>query len=155
MTLPHTGIRRTFANPRLRKRPIITVDPKGDMNVTPFIDVLLVLLVMLILAIPIKTHVTEIEVPTQSCRECTVRDINTVVIDEADQLFWNGTPVTSEQLGMQVALASETVPDAELRFNPAALASYDRSARTIALIKESGAKGFAFVGNARHKDFGS
>lgn len=42
----------------------------------------------------------------------------------------------------------------QLRFEPSPLASYDRSARTIALIKDSGAEGFAFIGNAQHKDFG-
>jgi len=41
-----------------------------------------------------------------------------------------------------------------LRFEPAALASYDTSAKTITLIKEEGAEAFAFVGNSRHKDFG-
>ncbi|QFT76192.1 biopolymer transporter ExbD [Erythrobacter sp. THAF29] len=156
MTIAATRRRSRFADkydPRGRKR---LPPPKGDMNVTPFIDVLLVLLVMIILAVPIKVHETSVDLPTEPCKTCPLNaDTNTVFITAQDQLLWNGVEVTPDQLRQQVAAASAMEEQPELRFEPAALASYDRSARTIALIKEAGAKRFAFVGNARHKDFGS
>ncbi len=128
----------------------------GDMNVTPFIDVLLVLLIMLIMAVPIKVHETSVDLPTEPCRTCSMnQDANTVFITAEDELLWNGVAVSSDQLRVQVAAASAMETQPMLRFEPAPLASYDMSARTIALIKEEGADGFAFVGNARHKDFGS
>lgn len=127
-----------------------------EMNVTPFIDVLLVLLIMLILAMPIQTHVTEVELPTVPPEvRLPIEAENTVFISASDQLFWNGAAVTSEELRTQVAAASALKQQPLLRFEPAALASYDMSARTITLIKEEGAKSFAFVGNAQYKDFGS
>lgn len=125
----------------------------GDMNVTPFIDVLLVLLIMLILAIPVQTHVTEVDLP--SGPGLPIEEQNTVFITAQDQLLWNGAPVTGDELRTQVAAASAMERQPLLRFEPAPLASYDTASRTIALIKEEGADGFAFVGNARHKDFGS
>ncbi|MEO0418402.1 MAG: biopolymer transporter ExbD [Pseudomonadota bacterium] len=134
---------------RTTKRPAAM----GDMNVTPFIDVLLVLLIMIIMAVPIKNHVTKVDLPIAECRECTMGDINTVAIRTDDQLLWNGTPVSADQLRVQIERASALSPEPSLRFEPDALASYDRSARTIALIKEGGATKFAFVGNARFKDF--
>ncbi|MDJ0644013.1 MAG: biopolymer transporter ExbD [Erythrobacter sp.] len=128
----------------------------GDMNVTPFIDVLLVLLIMLILAIPIQTHETSVDLPGEPSEvPHPIADQNTVFITADDELLWNGAPVTSDELRAQVAAASAMEKEPLLRFEPAALASYDTSARTIALIKEEGATSFAFVGNARHKDFGS
>ena len=124
----------------------------GDMNVTPFIDVLLVLLVMIILAVPIKVHETVIDLPADTpCAACVTNpDENTVAITASDQLLWNGIPVTRQQLKTQVAEAAALPEEPVLRFEPEALASYDTSARTIALIKDAGAKSFAFIGNHKY-----
>ncbi|QUL39491.1 biopolymer transporter ExbD [Erythrobacter sp. JK5] len=125
------------------------------MNVTPFIDVLLVLLIMLIMAIPIRVHETSVDLPSARCTTCVLDpEQNTVFITAQDDILWNGTSVTREQLRAQVAAASTMAEQPLLRFEPDALASYDLSARTIALIREEGAASFAFVGNARHREFG-
>ncbi|MDY7099427.1 MAG: biopolymer transporter ExbD [Pseudomonadota bacterium] len=139
--------------PRMRRS---SAHPKGEMNVTPFIDVLLVLLVMLIMAVPVKLHETTVDLPTDKpCVNCPVNDDqNTVFITASDGLLWNGSPVTSDELRARIAAASAMDEEPLLRFEPDANAGYDISARTIALIKESGATRFAFVGNGRHKDFG-
>ena len=104
---------------RTAKRPA----PMGEMNVTPFIDVLLVLLIMIIMAVPIKNHVTKVDLPTAPCVGCTIGDINTVVIRADDQLLWNGAEVTPDQLRIQVERAAIQAPDAALRFEPDALAA--------------------------------
>ncbi len=130
--------------------------PMGEMNVTPFIDVLLVLLIMLILAIPAPVHVTPVDLPSERPRpELPVLTENTIRIDAADRLLWNGTAVSPEALRAQVAAASALEQPALLRFAPDADAGYDTTARTIALIKEEGAESFAFVGNHQYRNFGS
>ena len=126
----------------------------GNMNVTPFIDVLLVLLIMLIMAVPIKVHETTIDLPGEPITPpLAILEQNTVGITAQDQLLWNGDRVTREQLRMQVAAASARPDEPLLRFEPDALASYDASARAIVLIKEAGATRFAFVGNHRYAAF--
>jgi biopolymer transport protein ExbD len=126
----------------------------GEMNVTPFIDVLLVLLVMLILAMPVQVNITPVDLPGKPVIPVLpVLDQNTIAIDAADRLSWNGTPLSADALRAQVAAASTSDQQPLLRFEPAALASYDTAARTIALIKEEGAESFAFIGNDRHRDF--
>lgn len=148
----HTSPLRRFTNtPRTHRqaRPA----PMGEMNVTPFIDVLLVLLIMIIMAVPIKVHETKVDLPTAPCTACAMGENNVVAITAADQLLWNGTPVTPDQLRIQIERAVAASPEPTLRFEPDALASYDRAAKTIALIKEAGATKFAFVGNGRYKDF--
>ncbi len=128
--------------------------PMGGMNVTPFIDVLLVLLVMVILAVPMPVHQTSVDLPGKPpITPLPIAAQNTVSIDNADHLFWNGTPVSREDLSLQVAAASGREDEPLLRFEPAALTSYDTAARTIVLIKEAGARKFAFIGNERHKTF--
>ncbi|MEP3422728.1 MAG: biopolymer transporter ExbD [Erythrobacter sp.] len=126
--------------------------PQPGMNVTPFIDVLLVLLVMMILAIPIQTHQTTVDLPdgTQMPDHPVLAE-NTVFIDASDQIFWNGSSVTNDQLRAQITAASAMEEEPLLRFEPAGLASYNASAQAITLIKESGATRFAFVGNERYR----
>jgi biopolymer transport protein ExbD len=124
---------------------------RNDMNVTPFIDVLLVLLVMLILAIPQPVHVTAVDLPSEPKTLLPVRATNTIVITDTDALLWNGAEVTPEQLGAQVAAASAMEEEPVLRFEPAALASYDRASRTIALINDNGASAFTFAGLSQYR----
>lgn len=128
--------------------------PMGQMNVTPFIDVLLVLLIMLILAIPAPVHITPVDLPSERARPVhPVLAENTIAIDTADRLFWNGAPVTPETLRIQVAAASAQEQEPLLRFAPDAQARYDTAARTIALMKEEGATRLAFIGNEQHRRF--
>ncbi|MCZ8368432.1 MAG: biopolymer transporter ExbD [Porphyrobacter sp.] len=145
--MPHTVTRPNLYAPRPR--------PIADMNVTPFIDVLLVLLIMVILATPMKADITPVDVSSGTPIEppLPIIERNTIGIDAADRLSWNGTPVTEKELRAQVAAASAQDITPELRFEPEALASYDLSARTIALINEEGAGHFRFVGNEKYRDF--
>ncbi len=122
------------------------------MNVTPFIDVLLVLIIMLIMVVPIATHKTEVELPGGPPGMANPLS-NTIHIDAQDSLFWNGELVSRAQLGANLRHASTLAEEPVLRFEPSAQASYDRSAKTIALIKDSGTSNFAFIGNERHRDF--
>lgn len=140
-----------------RRKLYFTRLPKattGEMNMTPLIDVLLVLIVMLILTVPVMTHSTRVELPTPGDVPFAVVDRNAVTIDAQDRLFWNGQPVSREILGAQLTVAAARPDQPEVRFEPAAAASYDRSAKTIALIKDSGIQKFAFVGNEQYGKFG-
>lgn len=152
-----------LALPNRRSRFSQSYDPRGrhkragkamgEMNVTPFIDVLLVLLIMLIMAVPIQVHETRVDLPSdEGCKGCPINlDENVVAITAQDQLLWNGAPVSREELSARVTAASALPEEPLLRFEPDALASYDRSAKTIALIKDAGAMRFAFVGNERYR----
>lgn len=127
--------------------------PIAEMNVTPFIDVLLVLLIMLILAMPVQMDVTPVDLPSEPIATLPIRDQNTIAIDSADHLSWNGSPVSAAELRAQVAAASALADQPVLRFAPDALAGYDTAARTIAMIREEGAGSFVFVGNDRYRHF--
>ncbi len=142
----------SIARPNLYSLPKGRRRPMGEMNVTPFIDVLLVLIIMLIMVVPIATHTTDVDLPGPPTHLIEVTE-NTVFIDGQDQLFWNGKEVTSDQLTAQVYHAAQLPAEPLLRFEPAPLASYDKSAKTIALIKDAGATKFAFVGNEKYREF--
>ncbi|MXO52024.1 biopolymer transporter ExbD [Erythrobacter gaetbuli] len=128
--------------------------PMGDMNITPLIDVMLVLLIMFIMVIPIATHALQIPLPSGGATE-EIRDVNVVTIDAQDRLYWNGAELDRQQLLNQLAAGADMPEEPLLRFEPHAFSSYEASARTIALIKDAGVTRFAFVGNEKYREFGS
>ena len=125
----------------------------SGMNVTPFFDVLLVLLIMFIMVIPMATHALLIPLPTDT-PTLEIRAENTVGIDAADRLYWNGQEVDHQDLLNQLAGAATLKPEPFLRFQPDAKASYQTSARTIAPIKDAGVEKSAFIGNYHYREFG-
>jgi biopolymer transport protein ExbD len=128
--------------------------PVSTMNMTPLIDVLLVLLVMLIITIPIAAHSVEVEVPTSG--DFSPDPVtNKVVISEGDAILWNGNQVTEAQLNGLLVATRRMNPEPQLQFEPEAQARYETSAQVLRQIKLSGVTNFGFVGNERYRQFGS
>jgi len=132
-------------------------EPMMDMNMTPLIDVLLVLLIMFIITIPVATHAVNIDLPSPSNNPDTpdVDPIkNKIVLTPNDQILWNAEPISQNELvgNLQESLTFAVEP--ELQFEPEANASYDLSARVLNIIKASGVTKFGFVGNEKYRQFG-
>jgi len=131
--------------------------PMMDMNTTPLIDVMLVLLIMFIITIPVATHAVNIDLPspTPPPPNVEVKPIkNKVVLTYDNKVLWNGNQVTNSQL---VALLQQSVqmkPEPELQFQPEAGASYQLSSAALNIIKGSGVTRFGFVGNEAYSEFG-
>lgn len=125
--------------------------PLGDLNTTPLIDVLLVLLILFVITIPPATHAVEVELPGDGV---TVdRTSNTVVLDVGQRILWNGSVVTQPQLAGLLAATRRLPVEPELRFAPEGGASYALAADVLHTIKASGVTGFGFVGNVAYADF--
>src|SRR6188508_2285952 len=130
--------------------------PMMEMNMTPLIDVLLVLLIVFIMSIPIATHAVAIDlpVPNPNPPPDMVDPIkNKIVLTPANEILWNGTPITDNTLvaNLQTSLTFSVEP--ELQFEPEANASYDLSAKVLNIIKFSGVTKFGFVGNEKYRVF--
>ncbi len=132
-------------------------DPMLDMNMTPLIDVLLVLLIMFIITIPVATHSVDIDLPQpQPLTDPPPIDPvkNKLVLSAQDQILWNGVSVSQGELVTILAETTRMTPEPELQFEPEALASYSLSARVLQGIKASGVTKFGFVGNDKYREFG-
>lgn len=130
--------------------------PLGEINTTPLIDVMLVLLIMFVITIPAATHSVDVDLSTGDCMGCTLDPVvNRIEIGSDDTLRWNGEAISQGQLAALLQQTRAMPVEPELQFEPAADASYAVSARTLATIKASGVSKFGFVGNERYRTFAS
>ncbi|HWK41903.1 MAG TPA: biopolymer transporter ExbD [Croceibacterium sp.] len=131
-------------------------EPMMEMNMTPLIDVLLVLLIVFMMSIPVATHSVDIDLPTPNPNATEIVDPvkNKIVITPDGQILWNAVSIDQNQLvgNLQASLALAVEP--ELQFEPEANASYDLSVKVLNIIKGSGVTKFGFVGNEKYRQFG-
>jgi len=125
-----------------------------DMNTTPLIDVMLVLLVMLIITIPIQTHAVKLDLPQASATpppQSVQPEVVDLEIDFDGTPIWNGTPVPSRaQLDRYFQDTAAKIPQPEVHLRPNRLAKYDAVARTLADAQRLGVAKIGFVGNEQY-----
>jgi biopolymer transport protein ExbD len=128
--------------------------PMGEMNTTPLIDVMLVLLIMFIITLPLQTHAVNIDLPAEGPPEVIKPLQNNVQVTAEGAVLWNGNAVSFATLATQLERTRALSPQPELRFEPEPQARYALVDSTLAVIKRSGVGGFGFVGNERYaRDF--
>ena len=131
-------------------------EPVMDINTTPLIDVMLVLLIMIITTIPPQSHAVKLDLPQNSNTPPPPVDPikNKIVITPDNQILWNGTSINQNQLVGNLLATKQIQPEPELQFEPDPQASYDLSAKVLNVIKSSGVTKFGFVGNEQYREFG-
>lgn len=126
--------------------------PMGEMNTTPLIDVMLVLLIMFIITLPIQSHAVKIDLPSDAPPPPgPLPTTNTVSVTEQGAVLWNGTPTSMTGLAHQLERTRMIAPQPELRFEPHAQARFLLVDQTLAVIKRSGVEGVGFIGNERYR----
>ena len=123
--------------------------PMMDINMTPLIDVLLVLLVMFIITIPVMTHAVKLDMPrpTNAPQDSVLPVVINLEIDFDGTVLWNGTAVTLESLDTYFRREAANDPQPELHIRPNKRASYDVVARVLAAAQRNGLLKIGFVGN--------
>jgi biopolymer transport protein ExbD len=128
--------------------------PISEINTTPLIDVLLVLLIMIILSIPIKPHSLVVPLPGPPPPGThTAPDRNKIVVTAGGAILWNGEAVSQDDLSTLLVRTTRLRTKPELLFEPEANASYDVSVKVINTITDAGVTKFGFVGNHRYREF--
>ncbi len=119
-----------------------------EMNTTPLIDVMLVLLVMLIITIPIQLHSVNLEMPSAAATPPPVQPrVVKIDITAAGELLWNNEPVTDAN-GLDIRLrAAAALADApEIHVRPDRRAKYDIVAGVLAAAQRHGLAKVGLVG---------
>lgn len=130
--------------------------PLMELNTTPLIDVLLVLLILFVITIPAATHSLAVDLPSDRGDPPRTIDpvVNRVTLTADGVIQWNGDGVSQQQLAALLGRSARMVPEPELQFAPDAQAGYDLAAHVTGTIKASGVTRFGFVGNDRYAEFG-
>jgi biopolymer transport protein ExbD len=127
----------------------IADQPMMDINTTPLIDVMLVLLIMFIITIPMQTHAVKVDTPTGP----PPRHVpppptkNEIAITDANQVLWNGKPVDLGTLRRYLDQSQTLDPIPELQLRPAPGARYEVVDSVLAVTKRAHVTRMGFVGN--------
>jgi biopolymer transport protein ExbD len=131
-------------------------EPMMEINTTPLIDVMLVLLIMLIITIPPQTHAVKLDLPVNQPNQTPppINPIKNVLsINAQDQVLWNGSPVTLQQLRTYLDATQQMNPIPELHMQPDATARYEMVDEVLAVTKRALVEKMGFVGNEAYMKF--
>ena len=128
--------------------------PMMEINTTPLIDVMLVLLIMFILTIPVQNHAVKLDMPSAGRPPQTtpLPARNEIAVTATDQLLWNGAPVDLGTLRRNLDRSQAVDPTPELRIHPAANARYEVVDKVLAVTKRANITKMNFVGNEAYAD---
>jgi biopolymer transport protein ExbD len=121
--------------------------PISDLNTTPLIDVMLVLLIMFILTIPTMTHSVKIDLPTGPATFAEP-EVHRLDLAPGGSLAWDGSPIAEAALPARLAEVA-AAPDAVLQLRSDGEARYEDFDRILAAVKRAGVERLTFVGNDR------
>ncbi len=128
--------------------------PVGEINTTPLIDVMLVLLIMFIITIPIQSHSVPIDLPTGESPEVRpVTERNKLVVTREGAMLWNGAVIDRPVLRTLLQRVAASEPTPELQFEPDPEARYEIVGDILAEIKRANVASMGFVGNERYAGF--
>lgn len=126
-------------------------EPVMDINTTPLIDVMLVLLIMLIITIPIQTHAVKLDMPSTDAPPPTELEPPPVVdleIDFDGTVLWNGAVIPSrEALEQRFRYEAAQTPQSEFHIRPNKLVEYKYVAGVLASAQRLGITQIGLVGN--------
>ena len=123
--------------------------PMGEMNTTPLIDVMLVLLVMLIITIPIQTHAVKMNMPIgQSAQPPKPPEIVRIDVDFDGTIGWNGVVLADRhELESRLAEVAAQADQPEVHLRPNKLVTYKVVAMILASAQRLGVTKIGIVGN--------
>ena len=120
----------------------------SDINMTPLIDVMLVLLIIFIITIPSQTHAIKIDNPLQDGRPPSiVPEVIDLSIDFDGTLLWNQRPVNRATLQGYISREATKTPQPEVHITVDKFAKYEIVAQTMADLQYRGLKKIGFVNN--------
>jgi biopolymer transport protein ExbD len=130
-----------------------------EMNTTPLIDVMLVLLVMLIITIPIQTHAVKLDMPTNTASPATEPPkVIEIAVSQAGAITWDGNYVGTSTSGRaaldaKISEAANVEPQPEVHVRPDAQAKYEVVAMVMASLQRLGLTKIGLTGNEQFVDY--
>ncbi|MDO8377283.1 MAG: biopolymer transporter ExbD [Aquabacterium sp.] len=126
--------------------------PMSDINMTPLIDVMLVLLVIFIITAPLMSSSLRLDLPkTAGAKPTDAPAFVTVAVNPQGQLFWGDEAVSGEQLKARIRESAQRNPATEVQLRADQQVPYGRIAELIGLVQDGGLVRIGFVTEAAAK----
>ena len=121
-------------------------DFNPEINTTPLVDVMLVLLIIFIITIPVMNHAVKIDLPKASSAPDDVKpeSIN-LSIDTAGDVYWNEEKIDSNQLSLRIEAAAQKQPQPELHLRAERTTQYEKVAQVMSAAQSGGLTKIGFV----------
>ena len=125
-----------------------------EVNMTPLIDVMLVLIVTLIMTLPIQTHAVKLDMPppTDQRPPPVLPEVVNLDIDFDDTVYWDGNKVDLAQLEGYFRSESKRDPQPEIHLRPDKRSHYDTTAKVLASAQRNSMGKIGFVNTTEFSD---
>ena len=126
--------------------------PMSEINVTPLVDVMLVLVVILIITAPLLASSIKLDLPrTEAARAGDAPKFVALVVDKSGQAFLDDKPITIEALATALALTAKADPDTEVQLRADAAVPYGRIVEVMGTAQQAGLNRIGFVADPERK----
>ncbi|MDB5944456.1 MAG: exbD [Ramlibacter sp.] len=127
-----------------------TDEVMNEINMTPFVDVMLVLLIIFIITVPVMQHSVNVDLPRatnvpQDAKPQTIR----LSVDAQGQYFWNEAPIDEKELPRRLKVEAARDPQPELHIRGDREVRYERVAQAMAAAQQAGMRKIGFITEPR------
>lgn len=121
-------------------------DFNPEINTTPLVDVMLVLLIIFIMTIPVMNHAVKIDLPRANDQPDEVKPQNiNLSIDADGKVYWDAEVVDMNELNLRIAAAAQKQPQPELHLRAERTTQYEKVAQVMAAAQTGGLSKIGFV----------
>ncbi len=121
-------------------------DFNPEINTTPLVDVMLVLLIIFIITIPVINHSVKLDLPRATTQPNNVKpETVNLTIDGNGKLFWNNREINDSELSQKIADAAQVEPQPELHLRAERTTQYEKVAQVMAAAQNGGLTKIGFV----------
>ena len=121
-------------------------DFNPEINTTPLVDVMLVLLIIFIITIPVMNQSVKIDLPRASSQPQDLKPENiNLDIDAQGQIYWNREAIDPSQLQIRIATAAQKTPQPELHLRAERTTQYEKVAQVMAAAQTGGLSKIGFI----------
>jgi len=123
-----------------------TDDVMNEINMTPLVDVMLVLLIIFIITVPVMKHSVQVDLPQASSQPQDMKpETVRLSVDAQGRYFWNEDAITDQDLPARLSAAAARDPQPELHLQGDKEARYERVAQALAAAQQAGLRKIGFV----------
>ncbi|HET8707500.1 MAG TPA: biopolymer transporter ExbD [Pseudomonadales bacterium] len=118
----------------------------SDINMTPLIDVMLVLLIIFIVTLPVITHTVQIDLPKVNNQPNNTKpNIVTLSVDKAGQIYWDDSPINNADLDARLLASSQENPQPEIQIRGDKKVEYEHVVKIMNAVQRAGLVKIGFV----------